>query len=172
MLVDRYKNWIYTYAYYFLAREEDAQDVCQTVLVRLWKNLDQIQAKSIKAWLRRTTRNACIDTYRRNKRSRTMVDSMAGDELDAQSISENNPLEYAHGKILEAQITSALQLLPEKQKSVVIMRDLQDMSYKQIAQSMDMPLGTVKVLVMRGRKRLRHVLKQKLKGPKDVKTNE
>lgn len=169
MLVDQYKTWIYTYAYYFLAREEDAQDVCQNVLIRLWKNIDCIQSESIKAWLRRTTRNACIDIYRRNKRSNTYIDSMTTDELDNRAASDNNPFEYAHGKTLETLITSALQQLSEKQKSVVIMRDIQDMPYRHIAKFMNLPLGTVKVLVMRGRRKLREQLINKVKGSKDVK---
>ncbi len=76
---------------------------------------------------------------------------------------EVDPSSAAHNGLMQRQIGVALQRLPELQRSMIIMREIQDMSYQQISSALDMPLNTVKVYIMRGRQSLRKILAYQLK---------
>ena len=71
ILANNYKNLIYTQAFYFTNNHEDAEDICQEVLIRLWDNFDHLKDSVIKFWLLKTTRNLCTD-YSRKKRIDTV----------------------------------------------------------------------------------------------------
>jgi RNA polymerase sigma-70 factor (ECF subfamily) len=168
-MMKKHKNWIFTYALYFLGNENDAKDITQEVLLKIWENITRIKTGAARYWIAKTTRNLCIDYARRKKavtsRFEPITDTMA-DRL-ADSDPENNPLELVHATMVKSQIRDALEYLPDIQKSAVIMRDIQDMSYREISKSLDLPLNTTKVYIMRGRQALRENLVNILKGTAD-----
>jgi RNA polymerase sigma-70 factor, ECF subfamily len=163
ILVHAHQKWVYTHAFYFLGNRADAEDVCQEVLLRIWRYLDEIKWDSARPWISKTTRNLCLDVLRRRKHR---VGVSAEDEtilnLPAEGF-EADPSATAHNGLMRQQISEALQRLPELQRSMIIMREIQDMSYHQISAALDMPLNTVKVYILRGRQSLRKILAHQLK---------
>ena len=74
-IVDKHKDWIYSYALYFLGNRMDAEDVTQEVLIRAWQNIDTIHQRKTKAWLTRVTYNLCNDYARRRKARANVMQS-------------------------------------------------------------------------------------------------
>jgi RNA polymerase sigma-70 factor (ECF subfamily) len=163
-LVDQHRDRIYTFAYYNLGNREEAEDVTQEVLIRLWKNLEGIHMKTLPAWLTRVTKNACIDTVRRRRAYESRV--VANGEHDHVALApagNPTPEATAHAGELREQIQRALSTLKEPYRSIVILREVQDQKYEQICEAMDLPLNTVKSYLHRGRRMLR----EKLRGMVD-----
>ncbi len=152
-----YKDIIYNQAFYFTGNKEDAEDITQEVLLRLWHHFNNIKRTSLKAWIMKVTRNLCIDYSRRKKE----VFLMAVNDNDREStIWENLPDERSNPENevinidLKEHIAKTIKRLPEKIGNIVIMRDIQDLKYEQIAEVMELPLNSVKVYLHRGRKLL------------------
>jgi len=160
--ISLYKDLIYSQAYYFTKSTEDAQDITQDVLIKMWHNLDDVPRKSAKAWLLRVTKNLCIDFSRKK---RELVESAIsvnsnGDEfqLDQEDYGLNPEQETINLDAKE-RIMNAIHQLPEKIKHVVIMREVQDLKYDDIAAALEIPINSVKVYLFRGRKLLFEHLK-------------
>jgi RNA polymerase sigma factor (sigma-70 family) len=159
-LEEAYRDRIYTFALYSLRQREEAEDVTQDVLVKLWQLGDRADVDNLGAWVMRVTRNAVIDVIRR-RRTRTAV---IADEMDfdlathytaAPSGSQGGVETREFREALEA----ALSELEEPYRSIVVMREIQDFRYQEICDALDIPLNTVKVYLHRGRRMLREALK-------------
>ena len=142
------KNLIYNQALYFTANREDAEDITQEVLIKLWHNMDKIKRNSLKAWVLKVTRNLSIDYSRRRKEQ--PLENKNDLLIDLQA----NPEKEAINADLMEKIMRVINQLPEKMRSIVIMRDIQDLKYRVIAETMKLPLNSVKVYLHRGRKLL------------------
>ncbi|MDZ7413644.1 MAG: sigma-70 family RNA polymerase sigma factor [candidate division KSB1 bacterium] len=155
-----HKDRIYSQAYYFLGNRPDAEDVTQEVLLRAWQNLDAIRKPTVKAWLMRVTHNLCIDTLRRHKAQQVVRTPEASDgcEMGLPLVAEDDPQVNAEESELRRHLLQAIQRLPVRLRSVIIMRELQDMTYEEISSALDLPLNSVKVYIHRGRKLLRAAL--------------
>jgi RNA polymerase sigma-70 factor (ECF subfamily) len=164
-IIRKHKDWIYTYALYFLGNENDAKDVTQEVLLKVWQNITRIKTGATRTWITKTTRNLCIDYVRRNRTIQRHFEPITDDiaELVSDKNPDSDPLETTHITIVAEHIQNALEYLPDIQKSAVIMRDVQDMSYREISKILDLPLNTTKVYIMRGRQALRDNLTQRFK---------
>ncbi len=164
-IVNQYKDRIFTYSFYFLGNRHDAEDVSQEVLLKVWQHLDDIKLGSAKAWVLVTTRNLCIDFCRRRKRQARHLTLAAAMDTDAEPAApvEGSPLEIAQVSSLSEQIAKALLQLPETQRSVLIMREIQDLSYRDISKALEIPLNSIKVYIMRGRMALKAILEKSLK---------
>jgi len=150
-----HKDLIYSQAFYFTNNKEDAEDITQEVLIKLWHHLESIGQSQVKSWLLRVTRNKCID-HSRKKRESNLDDP---DALEIGCISvwdeqHHNPEEEFIHKNLMENLTNVINQLPEKIRSILIMRDIQDLTYGVIAESMNIPINSVKVYLHRGRKLL------------------
>ena len=149
---------VYTLAVYLLADREEAEDVTQEVLVRLWCRGHEVLPEKIGPWLTRVTRNACIDAIRRRKDGgRVAIDDDTGVELHERAPGPEN---LAHASQLGGQIVRALETLSEPSRSVVILREIQGLSYQEIGEALEMPMSSVRVTLHRGRRRLREELKE------------
>ncbi len=149
---------VHTLAVYLLANREEAEDVTQEVLVRLWRRGHDVVPEKIGAWLVRVTRNACIDAIRRrNGVSQVAIDDGAGIELHEPA---PGPERLAHASQLGGRIVRALDALTEPGRSVVILREIQGLSYQEIGEALEMPMSSVRVTLHRGRRRLREELKE------------
>jgi len=149
---------VYTLAVYLLANREEAEDVTQEVLVRLWRRGQDVVPEKIGPWLVRVTRNACIDAIRRRKGgSQVVIDDEAGVELHEPA---PGPERLAHASQLGVRILRALDALSEPGRSVVILREIQGLSYQEICEALEMPMSSVRVTLHRGRRRLREELKE------------
>jgi len=159
-LADDHGGRIYTLALYLLGRREDAEDVTQEVLVRLWQYRDRIDPARTQAWVAQVTRNLVID-FSRRRRLRTAVFAENAD-AEAASVavsSEARPDRATlNGELREA-LECAIARLDEPYRTILVMREIQDFAYNEIAEMLGMPLGTVKVYLHRARRRVRETLR-------------
>ena len=150
---------VHTLAVYLLADREEAEDVTQEVLMRLWRRGHEVEPTKIGPWLLRVTRNACIDVVRHRKRAgRVDID----DENESVEVlaTAPGPEVLARASELGGHILRALESLSEPGRSVVILREVQGLSYREIGEVMEMPLSSVRVTLHRGRRRLREHLRK------------
>lgn len=160
-IVRRHKNWVYTFAYYSLGTKEEAEDATQEVMMRLWNHVDSLRDETLGAWLRQVTRNACVDLARRRRSYAARV--VASGEIEGLSQArshEPDPATVAERAELRSHIESALASIREPYRSVIILREIQDLSYDDIAETLQIPLNTVKSYLHRGRRMLRDQLKR------------
>ncbi len=154
-LVVRHKNLVHGYAYRMLGNREDARDVAQEVLIRLWENREKVIPDSGKAWLLRTTYRLCVDRTRRKKvRSEVFGDAVLDPVAD---VTPNPEKQSAAGELGRA-IEAALGQLRKEDRTVVLLREVHHTSYEEIARILSQPLGTVKARLHRARIRLRREL--------------
>ena len=160
-LVDQHKNRIFNYALYMLRNRMDAEDITQEVMIRTWQNINKFNFNAARAWIMRTTHNLCIDYLRKNQLNyqREMpIDNEKENYLEDKS-NEGNPALVANKNIIDAEIKSAIENLPEKYKCAFVLYELQGFKYKEISKILDVPLNTVKVNLLRARKHLQKELK-------------
>ena len=157
--VRQYQDRVYGFAQYYLKNREAAQDVTQDVLIRFWEHHDEVDSNKTLGWLLRVTRNACIDELRKRKTRRNAM-TVDTDGLDHASGSRPSPAADAEASDFREHLESALDEVDEPYRSVIILREIQNLKYKEISDALDMPMNTVKVYVHRGRKKLRNQLSQ------------
>ncbi len=162
-LVKTYTKRVYAICYRFTNKDNEAQDLTQEVFLRVFKSLQSFRAGegSFVVWLTRLTRNLLVDHYRRTRHERvtdTIDDKLAIlEEKNAQHARTDGLLAGREaGEIVQA----ALQKLSPELRETVILRDLQEMEYREIALALNIPEGTVKSRLNRGRTELARVLKR------------
>lgn len=153
--VDRHKDRIHSYAAWMLHDLDAARDVTQEVFVRLWIHRDKVDAGTAGAWLTRATHNLCIDRGRR-KKVRPQADPAILDSMQDEGLA--GPERRVHSVELAGAIGRAMARLSERDRAAVLMREVQGMSYGEIADVLDVPLGTLKAVLHRARERLRNQL--------------
>lgn len=167
---------IYNLCFRFTGRPQDAEDLAQDVFVRLFRNLGSYRAEvgSLATWLTTLTRNLLIDHYRRGRADR-MTDSIEtvtpeGDTAPLPIPAKGRPADHAvWGREVQEQVQRALLRLSPELREAVILRDLQDLDYKEIAAVLRLPEGTVKSRINRGRIELARLLRPNL-GIMDAKS--
>lgn len=162
-LVKAHTKRVYALCYRFTNRDNHAQDLTQEVFLRVFKSLGSFRAGegSFAVWLTRLTRNLLVDHYRRTKHDRVtdaIEDKLAVLEERTGTYSRTEGLLAGReaGELLQA----ALQKLSPELREAVILRDLQEMEYREIARVLNVPEGTVKSRLNRGRAELSRVLKR------------
>ena len=141
-LVRRHERRVYGLALRMLGREEDARDAAQDAFIACYRNLRAFRGDAaFSTWLHRIAVNACYDALRKRR-------EMLGIEEAPEP-----PPAPDHGDATAAAIDvrRALLLVPEEFRAVIVMHDLQDMGYDQVAEALDLPIGTVKSRLHRGR---------------------
>jgi len=162
-LVRVHTRRVYGICYRFIGRDGEAQDLTQEVFLRVFRTLKSFRANegSFTTWLARLTRNLLIDNYRRSRQDR-VTDSiehqlpMLEQSIPSSSRPEGAVVVREQGEILQA----ALEKLSPELRETVILRDLQEMEYREIALVLDIPEGTVKSRLNRGRAELARLLKK------------
>lgn len=166
-LVRLHTRRIYSICYRFTGRDSEAQDLTQDVFVRVFRSLQSFRSEegAFATWLARLTRNLLIDHYRRTRNQR-ITDSIE-DQLPR--IEESRPVTAradtaVAGREASELIQRALGKLSPELRETIIMRDLEDMEYREIAQVLGIPEGTVKSRLNRGRAELARLLKAHRSG--------
>ncbi|MBM3132265.1 MAG: sigma-70 family RNA polymerase sigma factor [Chloroflexi bacterium] len=157
-LVEKYQGQVYNLSLRMLGNPQDAEDLTQETLVLGWKALPGFKGGNFRAWILRIASNACTDVLRSKK-------GRKADSLEA-VFPEYNPLpseiESPEDQVLREEVAQFLHeqllLLSEDQRLVVILADLQGLSYEEVAQIANCSLGTVKSRLSRGRANLRDLL--------------
>lgn len=158
-LVRQHRDRIYTFAFYSLKNREDAEDVTQEVLIRLWKHWRRLEGEHLRAWIVRVTRNACVDSVRR-RQTRGRHEAGGDEEIERAPDEAADPARHAEDADFRRRLEAALRALSEPYRSIVILREVQGLAYDEIAAAVDKPLNTVKVYLHRGRKMLREQLRE------------
>lgn len=168
-LVDLYKDKMFHLGYRMLGSSHEAEDVVQETFLRVYTNLDRYdENQKFSTWIYRIATNLCIDRLRKRKPSYSLDAEMPeGEGADWYSLlASNQPTPEEDTLLTETQetIRKAIHTLPEKYKSVVVLRYLQDMSLQEIGDVLAMPVTTVKTRVHRGREFLRKKLQAEFGG--------
>jgi len=147
-------------AYQFCGSREEAEDRTQEVFLKLHGALPKYDfGKNFTAWLLTLTKNHLIDEYRRTKWEKTQRDEF--DERVLAQAGASGPEESLVARETKALVWEGLGRLPADMRMVIILRDLQGRSYEEIAESLGLPLGTVKSRVNRARLQLAQVLRDR-----------
>ena len=161
-LIQQYKNKIYTYSLYMLKNRMDADDVTQEVMIRIWQNIDKFNILAAKTWIIKTTNNLCIDYLRRRSvavNRETEIDEFFEDTYSKNHDSES-PYLITHFKMITSKVKEAIQRLPENLRSVFVLYEIEEMKYKEISNALDLPINSVKVYLLRARKKLQEELRE------------
>ena len=151
--IAQYRQRVYSFAHYSLRAREDAEDITQEVFIKLWQNWQKIDHDKLNAWLMRVAHNAVIDLVRRRKNPAELIDDYAEPE-DQASTSEEASAKVDQEAFRE-ELMSSICALDDPFRSIIIMRDVQGMSYTDIQHTLDMSESQVKVYLHRARRRLR-----------------
>ena len=163
-LIVTYQNIVYNVAYRILHDQDAAADAAQEAFLSAFHALHGFRGGSFKAWLLRIVTNACYDQLRAQQRRPTSsLDDLEVDPDHSTMLQDEaeSPEEYALRQDLGRAIQSGLDVLPEDQRTTLILSDIQGFSYEEIAQATSVSLGTVKSRLSRGRARLRDYLQAK-----------
>jgi len=169
-IVQRYNRRIYNICYRFAGSADDAQDLTQEVFIKMFRTLSSydVERGAFMTWVTTITRNLLVDHFRKTKQDR-MTDSMdtaSSDHEDAQPLSEQIPDQSAppdarvRSREVSETVHAALSKISPELREAVILRDLQDMDYREIATVLKVPEGTVKSRINRGRAELARLLQR------------
>jgi RNA polymerase sigma-70 factor (ECF subfamily) len=162
-LVLRWERPIYALAYRVIGREEDARDVAQETFLRAFRALKGFKGQAkFSSWLYRITLNLCRDWIRREKRTPIALApegidlvELAGEETPSESVEE-----LVGRRQLGRAVSKAMALLPEEQRTAIILKEYHGLTFQEIAELLDCPLSTVKTRLYQGLSVVRKQLQQ------------
>jgi len=157
------QNWrkVFNVAYKFVGKHDEAEDLTQDIFLKIFKALATFDRRAnFQTWIISISRNLCIDHYRSVRKERQTI-AREVDAGDLQPVSlDRGPYASAEHQDLRILLRQALQMLPSTLRTAVVLRDLQELSYQEIAQRLELPEGTVKSRINRGRLELARQLKR------------
>ena len=155
-IISRYQRKVFNVAYKFVGRHDLAEDLTQEILLKIFKALGSFDRRAnFQTWLISVSRNLCIDHYRSVRKERELVDhSVDVDAAAAPASRELDALARLEQGDRRALLHHALAQLPDTLRTAVLLRDIQELTYKEIADRLDLAEGTVKSRINRGRKEL------------------
>jgi RNA polymerase sigma-70 factor (ECF subfamily) len=163
-LVRMHTRRVYAICYRFTGRDSEAQDLTQEVFLRVFKSVKSFRAGegSFTVWLSRLTRNLLIDNYRRGKMERA-TDSIENQlaVLDGRAGPDGRADALLAGREASEMLQAALARLSPELRETVILRDLEELEYREVADILGVPEGTVKSRLNRGRAELGRILRQR-----------
>ena len=169
-IVQRYNRRIYNICYRFAGSADDAQDLTQEVFIKMYRTLNSydVERSAFMTWVTTITRNLLVDHFRKSKQDRVTdsIDAAPSEHEDATPLSDKiqdrtpTPDASAQSRETRETVHRALQKLSPDLREAVILRDLQDMDYREIATVLHVPEGTVKSRINRGRAELARLLQR------------
>jgi len=170
-IVQRFHRRIYNICYRFAGSADDAQDLTQEVFIKVYRTVGSFDGDkaSFNTWVTTVTRNLLVDHFRktRNERATDSIDAAQGADEDGPTLADRlaadgseNPHKHVESRERREMVHGALQQISPDLREAVILRDLQDMDYREIAQVLKVPEGTVKSRINRGRAELARLLQR------------
>jgi RNA polymerase sigma-70 factor (ECF subfamily) len=148
------QNWrkVFNVAYKFVGKHDEAEDLTQDIFLKIFKALATFDRRAnFQTWIISISRNLCIDHYRTVRKERQTI----AQDVDATNLqpasADRGPHAIAEHQDLRAMLRQALETLPPALRTAVVLRDLQELSYQEIADRLGLPEGTVKSRINRGR---------------------
>ncbi len=154
-IVRQHRRKVFNIAYKFTGRHDQAEDLTQDVFLKIFKSLHTFDRRAnFQTWLVSVSRNLCIDHYRSVRKERETIDR----DVDAGELTPAAPGQNAYQALEQADrvelLRKAMAELPPSLREAVVKRDIQEMSYREIADQLNLPEGTVKSRINRGRTEL------------------
>lgn len=168
-LVRAHHRRVYSLCYRFTGSPHDSEDLTQDVFLKIYGNLGSFDSSrgSFQVWIATLTRNLLVDHFRRSRQQRATDSIDAGwddpeDGRPADRLTDSRPTPHENAATQELQkmVQEALTRISPELREAVILRDLQDLDYKEIAQVLNIPEGTVKSRISRGRAELARLLER------------
>lgn len=164
-IVARYKDGIYNYIGRMISNRDEVDDLAQEVFVRAYAGLKSFrQDSNLRTWLYRIANNLCIDRYRRAGIERKLIVPI--EQEDEEGVRQidlpdrtYDPQMVCERTELQAQVQKALARLPDKLRMTILLYDMEGLSYEEIAETLGVPIGTVKSRLFNARMQLRNWLK-------------
>lgn len=159
-LVWRYEKRVYMVALRSTGTPEDAADITQEVFLRAWRSIESFRGDSgFSTWLFRITMNLCVD-YARHKQAQPQTQPLTGEDDAERPIRDHAPTpeEHLENSELGRELAAALDEVSEEHRQIVLLRDVDGMSYTEIAETLEISEGTVKSRLSRARLALRAIL--------------
>lgn len=163
-IVEIYKNSVYQLCFRMLGNSHEAEDIAQEAFLRAYVNIKSFnQDLKFSTWLFRIATNLCIDRIRKKKPDYYLDAEVAGTEgltMYSQIPSETKlPEKELESLELQETVQKEILKLPEKYRSAILLKYMEDLSLNEISEILDLPLGTVKTRIHRGREALRQQLR-------------
>ena len=148
---------VYNLALSMTRNQSDAEDITQETYLRLWRSIREVKIESPKAYILRTARNLALDLIRKSSRQATDEP-----DLDIEDISSDSRPDVSYLQKIEAeQIRRSIEELPPSAREIIILRDIEGLSYSEIASTLSIAEGTLKSKLFRARERLRQIILSK-----------
>ena len=158
-LLREIEGHVYRTAFYILNNEQDAMDASQEALIRIYQKIVTYEERAqFKTWVGRIVTNICIDKFRRTK------PSVSIDEHEMVFAATTFVEDEVMSTFAAKDIIEAIGTLPEQHRAVIMLRYIQDFSYAEIAESLDLPINTVKSYLFRARQQLQTLLQDYQNG--------
>jgi RNA polymerase sigma-70 factor (ECF subfamily) len=164
LIVGQYWRKVFNVAYKFVGKHDQAEDLTQDIFLKIFKSLDTFDRRAnFQTWLISISRNLCIDHYRSVRKERETIDRDVDPNDLAPASSGPGPIAALEQRDRVTLLRHALAALPDTLRTAVLMRDIQELSYQEIAARLKLPEGTVKSRINRGRTELARQIR-KLRG--------
>jgi RNA polymerase sigma-70 factor, ECF subfamily len=151
------QHWrkVFNVAYKFVGTHDQAEDLTQDIFLKVFRSLETFDRRAnFQTWLISVSRNLCIDHYRSVRKERQTIDRDVTSDQLSPAAPGMSPLAALEHRDMAALLRQALQGLPPPLRTAVLLRDIQELSYQEIAGRLRLPEGTVKSRINRGRKEL------------------
>ena len=157
------QHWrkVFNIAYKFTAKHDEAEDLTQDIFLKIFKSLNTFDRRAnFQTWLISVSRNLCIDHYRSVRKERETIDRDV-DPGDLMPVSvEVSPYAALEARDRVSMLREAMASLPDTLRTAVLLRDIQELTYQEIADQLELPEGTVKSRINRGRTELARQIKR------------
>lgn len=176
-LVEKYQSKVYSIALAMVKDKTEAEDIMQDIFIKVYRSLDNFKGKSkFYTWLYRITINTCINHLNQNKKTNT-ISLFSSEDREKYQVQINktslfpeeskSPFEILQNQELEEKIKLAIDSLPLELKQVFLLREIDDLSYKEMAKILNCSEGTIKSRLFRARDKLREKIGSYLWGEED-----
>ncbi len=162
IIIQQYKDKIYSYSFLLLKNRMDADDVTQEVFIRIWNNCGKFKVFSTRSWIMKTTHNLCIDYLRKRKvesgRNNDMNEEIFFNKYEIDS--ELSPEKVTHIKLLTNKVMEEINKLPDNLRTIFLLYQIQGLKYREIGEVLNIPINSVKVYLLRARIKLQESLNE------------
>ena len=155
IVVRMHRRKVFNIAYKFVGSVDQAEDLAQDVFIKVFRSLRTFDRRAnFQTWLYSVTRNLCIDHYRALRKEREALNRDLDIDVVAPASLDRSPHQLLEAQDQATLLRRALQRLPPAMRTAVVLRDLRELSYEDIARTLNLPDGTVKSRISRGRSEL------------------